>query len=62
MKVYKIMSASKYFMEKFNSYYDYVYQDGESVLDKDYGNLKAEVRHFNIHVVHGPAIKIEKGK
>lgn len=62
MKVYKIMSASKYFMEKFNSYYDYAYQDGESVLDKDYGNLKAEIRHFNIHVVHEPAIKIEKGK
>lgn len=60
MKGYKIMSASKYFMEKFNSYYDYAYQDGGSVLDKNYGNLKAEVRHFNIHVAHGPAIKIVK--
>ena len=60
MTIYKIVSASKYFMEKFNSYYDYAYQEGESVLENDYGNLKAEVRHFNIHVVHGPAIKIVK--
>ncbi|MGX4594003.1 hypothetical protein JNUCC76_08680 [Leuconostoc sp. JNUCC 76] len=60
MMIYKIVSASKHFMEKFNSYYDYAYQDGECVLENDYGNLKAEVRHFNIHVVHGPAIKIVK--
>ncbi|TGD34945.1 hypothetical protein [Leuconostoc mesenteroides] len=60
MKIYKIVSASKHFMEKFNSYYDYFYQEGESVLENDYGNLKAEVRHFNIHVAHGTAIEIVK--
>lgn len=60
MTIYKIVSASKCFMEKFNSYYDYAYQDGECVLENYCGNLKVEVRHFNIHVAHGPAIKIVK--
>jgi len=60
MTVYKITSASKHFMAKFNSYYDYEYKDGEFVSDRDYDSLKSEVKHFNNNVAYGPAIKIEK--
>lgn len=60
MTVYKIMSASKHFMAKFNSYYDSDYKDGEFVSDRDYNSLKSEVEHFNQNVAYGPAIKIEK--
>lgn len=60
MKVYKITSATKPFMKIFNNYYDYEYQNGEFVADKDYEALKNEVSHFNNTVAMGPAIKIEE--
>ncbi|MGQ2286716.1 hypothetical protein ACT5YT_05555 [Leuconostoc suionicum] len=60
MTIYKITSASKHFMAKFNSYYDYDYQDGEFVSDKNYEALKNEVSHFNNTVAMGPAINIEE--
>ncbi|MBZ1514289.1 hypothetical protein [Leuconostoc mesenteroides] len=60
MKVYKITSATNSFMKMFNNYYDYDYQDGEFVSDRDYESLKSEVEHFNHNVAYGPAIKIEK--
>ncbi|MBZ1518786.1 hypothetical protein J3330_06520 [Leuconostoc mesenteroides] len=60
MKVYKIISATKPFMAMFNNYYDYEYQNGEFVSDKDYEALKSEVKHFNSNVATGQAIKIEE--
>lgn len=44
----------------FNNYYDYEYQNGEFVSDKDYEALKNEVSHFNNNVAMGPAINIEE--
>lgn len=60
MTVYKITSASKHFMAQFNDYYDYDYQDGEFVSEKDYEYLKLEIENFNNNVAYGTAIKIEK--
>lgn len=47
-------------MKMFNNYYDYDYQDGEFVSEKDYEALKSEANHFNNNVAMGPAIKIEE--
>lgn len=60
MKIYKITSATKPFMKMFNNYYDYEYQNGEFVSDKDYEALKSEANHFNNNVAMGPAIKIKE--
>ncbi|WP_349516247.1 hypothetical protein [Leuconostoc suionicum] len=60
MTIYKITAVPSHFMELFNSYYDYEYQNGEFVSDRDYESLKSEVEHFNHNVAYGPAIKIEK--
>lgn len=60
MTIYKITAVPSHFMELFNSYYDYEYQNGEYVSDIDYESLKAEVEHFNSNVSKAVTIKIEK--
>lgn len=60
MTIYKITAVPSHFMELFNSYYDYEYQNGEYVSDKDYEALKKEVDHFNGNVTKSVTIKIEK--
>lgn len=60
MTIYKIMAVPSHFMELFNSYYDYEYQNGEYVSDVDYESLKTEVKHFNSNVSKAVAIKIEE--
>lgn len=60
MTIYKITAVPSHFMELFNSYYDYEYQNGEYVSDKDYEALKKEVDHFNETVTKTVTIKLEK--
>lgn len=60
MTIYKITAVPSRFMNLFNSYYDYEYQNGEYVSDKDYEALKKEVDHFNKTVTKTVTIKIEK--
>ena len=60
MTIYKITAVPSHFMELFNSYYDYEYQNGEYVSDIDYEALKAEVEHFNSNVSKTVTIKLEK--
>lgn len=60
MTIYKITAVPSHFMELFNSYYDYEYQNGEYVSDKDYEALKKEVDHFNETVTITVTIKLEK--
>ncbi|MFL2050633.1 hypothetical protein [Leuconostoc mesenteroides] len=60
MTIYKITAVPSHFMELFNSYYDYEYQNGEYVSDIDYEALKTEVEHFNSNVSKAVTIKIEK--
>lgn len=60
MTIYKITAVPSRFMELFNSYYDYEYQNGEYVSNKDYEALKAEVEHFNSNVSKTVTIKLEK--
>lgn len=60
MTIYKITAVLPHFMELFNSYYDYEYQNGEYVSDKDYEALKKEVDHFNKTVTITVTIKLEK--
>lgn len=60
MTIYKIIAVLPRFMDLFNSYYGYEYQNGEYVSDKDYEALKKEVDHFNDTVTKTTTIKIEK--
>ncbi|UUE18569.1 hypothetical protein LQZ13_03840 [Leuconostoc mesenteroides] len=60
MTIYKITAVPSRFMDLFNSYYDYEYQNGEYVSDKDYEELKKEVDHFNETVTITVTIKLEK--
>ncbi|GMA70746.1 hypothetical protein GCM10025879_19920 [Leuconostoc litchii] len=60
MTIYKITAVPSRFLEIFNSYYDYEYQNGEYVSDKDYEALNAEVEHFNTNVSKAVTIKLEE--
>lgn len=60
MTIYKITAVPSHFMELFNSYYDYEYQNGEYVSEVDYDALKTEIDHFNSNVSKALTIKLEK--
>lgn len=50
-------SATKYFMEMFNNYYDYEHHNGQYISNKDYESLRSAVDNYNNIIAMRSVIK-----